>query len=327
MATNTSLRTRARRLGACGGLSHRFPRTNAALGVVGAMKEIRRFTARVECSMYSPFRAACLALLLSIPACGIESQRADSGAILRVCADPNNLPFSNIHGEGFENAIAELLAHDLGRKVAYTWWPWRRGFIRNTLRAEHCDVVIGVPSRFELAATTSPYYRSSYVFVTRRDRKLALTSFDDAQLRQLRIGLHAIGDDYTNVPPAQALAARGIVNNIVAYSIYGDYSLSDPPRRLIDAVADGDIDVAIAWGPLAGYFASRESVPLALSPIDPTTTPPRIPMAFDISMGTRRDDQTLHQEIEIFLVHRRADIERVLLDYGVPLVGIEEGRS
>ena len=133
---------------------------------------------------------------------------------LRVCADPNNLPFSNDRGEGFENRIAELLARDLGAKLTYTWWAQRRGFIRSTLAANSCDLVIGVPAGYDLVLTTRSYYRSTYVFVTRKDSRLALSSFDDPQLRKLRIGVHLIGNDGVNVPPAHALTRRGIISNV-----------------------------------------------------------------------------------------------------------------
>jgi len=165
--------------------------------------------------------------------------------VLRVCADPNNLPFSNQRGEGFENKIAELLAQDLGERVEYTWWAQRRGFFRNTLKAGACDVVMGVPSGFEMALTTRPYYRSTYVFLSRKDRRLNVTSFDDPVLRKLRIGVQIIGDDQSNAPPAHALTRRNIVDNVRGYTLYGDYSQHDPPARIVDAVAKGDIDLAI----------------------------------------------------------------------------------
>jgi quinoprotein dehydrogenase-associated probable ABC transporter substrate-binding protein len=240
-----------------------------------------------------------------------------SSSELRVCADPNNLPFSNEHGEGFENALAELVARELGRQVRYTWWPQRRGFVRNTLRAGICDVIMGVPSSFELAQPTIPYYRASYVFVSRRDRRLGMKSLDDPRLRRLSIGVHMIGDDYSNVPPAQALAARGIVGNVRGYSIYGDYSTPDPPRVLIDAVAAGEIDLAIAWGPLAGYFAQREPAPLDLVPVSPQVDLPFLPMVFDISMGVRRGDTQLKEELDAVIVRRRGEIDQILARYGV----------
>ena len=195
--------------------------------------------------MSSAFRSLAAALLLL-------AAPAASARELRVCADPNNLPFSNERGEGFENRVAEILARDLGASVTYTWWAQRRGFIRNTLKAEKCDVVMGMPSGYDLVETTKPYYRSTYVFVSRRDAHLELSSLLDPRLHHLSIGVHLIGDDGSNPPPAQALGELGIVNNVRGYSIYGDYRQAAPPARLIEAVENGEIDVAAAWGPLAG---------------------------------------------------------------------------
>lgn len=241
---------------------------------------------------------------------------------LRVCADPNNLPYSNSHGEGFENALARLVARDLHRDLAYTWWPQRRGFVRNTLRAGVCDLVMGVPAAFEMVEPTAPYYRSSYVFVTRADRHLDVRSLDDPRLHELAIGVHAIGDDYANVPPAQALAMRGVVANVHGYSIYGDYSKPDPARDLIDAVARGEIDVAIAWGPLAGYFATREPVALEVRPVA-ASDPPDAGMIFAIAAGVRHGDAALKSEVQTVLDRRRADISALLREYHVPLVAKE----
>ena len=158
---------------------------------------------------------------------------------LRVCADPNNLPFSNADGAGFENKLAELVAGDLGKHVTYSWWAQRRGFVRNTLNAKLCDVVMGVPVDYELVEATRPYYRSTYVFVSRADRNLRVTSIKDPGLRELRIGVHLIGSDGTNTPPSQALGQQNIVKNVVGYMIYGDYREPNPPARLIEAVENG----------------------------------------------------------------------------------------
>jgi mxaJ protein len=270
--------------------------------------------------MCSGSRRALVALAIAL-VIELGGSGAASAAELRVCADPNNLPFSNERLEGFENALAALIAKDLGRTVRYTWWPQRRGFIRSTLGAGRCDVVMGVPSAFELAQTTAPYYRSTYVFVARRDRKLDIRSFDDPRLRELTIGLHAIGDDYSNVPPAQALGARGLAENVRGYSIYGAYSQRDPPRALIDAVALGEVDVAIAWGPLAGYFAQRSKVPLDITPVSPSLDRTGLPMTFEISMGVRRNEAELRSELEQVLERRKSDVRRLLTRFGVPLAG------
>lgn len=238
---------------------------------------------------------------------------------LRICADPNNLPFSDAQGRGFENAIARLLAEDLHRPLAYAWWPQRRGFIRNTLKAGKCDVVIGVPAHLDMALTTAPYYRSSYVFVTRRDRHLDLRTLDDPRLRSLSIGVHAVGDDYANVPPAMALGRRGIVDNLHGYSIYGDYSKAAPSRALIDAVANGDIDVAIAWGPFAGYFSREEKHPLAIEPVEGDGDP-ALPMTFAMSMAVRKGDTALRRVLDDFITRRHDAIDAVLDRYGIPVV-------
>ncbi|MFL5478628.1 MAG: quinoprotein dehydrogenase-associated putative ABC transporter substrate-binding protein, partial [Gemmatimonadaceae bacterium] len=202
---------------------------------------------------------AVAALGLLSAACG-PARAATTAHQLRVCADPNNLPFSNQAQQGFENKIAEVVARDLDAKLTYVWWAQRRGFVRNSLNQDKCDVLIGVPSSFEMVRTTVPYYRSTYVFVTRDDKHLKVASFDDPRLRKLRIGVQLIGDDATNTPPAHALSNRNIITNVRGYSVYGDYRQPNPPARLIDAVARGDVDVGVAWGPLAGYFAKRESV-------------------------------------------------------------------
>ncbi|HEV2763980.1 MAG TPA: substrate-binding domain-containing protein [Pyrinomonadaceae bacterium] len=257
------------------------------------------------------------------PAEALATQQASSSEprVLRVCADPNNLPFSNERGEGFENKIARLLADDMRAELRYTWWAQRRGFFRNTLRAGACDVVVGVPASFELALTTSPYYRSSYVFVYRKDKKLGLASFDDPALRRLKIGVQIIGDDGANAPPVHALAARGVVENVRGYTVYGDYSEESPPARVVEAAARGEVDVAVAWGPLAGYFARKTRVPLEVVPVSPQIDLPYLPFVFDISMGVRRGDDALRERLEDFLRRRRPDIERILDDYGVPRVG------
>jgi quinoprotein dehydrogenase-associated probable ABC transporter substrate-binding protein len=248
---------------------------------------------------------------------------ADAG-VLRVCADPNNLPFSNDRGEGFENALAELVASELGRRVEYTWWPQRRGFFRLTLRAGVCDVVMGVPVGFEMARTTLPYYRSSYVFVTRGDRRLDLRSLDDERLRRLRIGIHVIGDDYSNVPPGDALLSRGIVDNVRGYSIYGDYRQPNPPAGLVDAVQQGQIDVAIAWGPLGGYFAARAEPPLRVAPVPPTA---EAPMAFAIAMGVRREDEALHDAVSAVLSASGPRVDAILDRFHVPRLPLTARRA
>jgi quinoprotein dehydrogenase-associated probable ABC transporter substrate-binding protein len=245
--------------------------------------------------------------------------------VLRICADPNNLPFSNDKQQGFENKIANLLANDLGERVEYTWWAQRRGFIRNTLKAGTCDLVMGVPAGFEMALTTSPYYRSSYVFLSRKDRRLYIESLDDPLLRSLKIGVQMVGDDFSNSPPAHALSNRGIITNVKGFTVYGDYAQPNPPARIVEAVARKEIDVAIVWGPLAGYFAKQSPSALEIAPVSPQIDRPFLPFVFDIAMGVRRGDQQLKDQIEQVLEKRRGEINHILAEYGVPRVDLVKG--
>jgi ABC-type amino acid transport substrate-binding protein len=183
---------------------------------------------------------------------------------------------------------------------------------------------MGVPSSFELAATTAPYYRSTYVFVYRKDRGLHVGSFDDPVLRKVKVGVQLVGDDGTNTPPAHALAARGVIENVRGYTLYGDYSKENPPARIVEAVAKGEVDVGVVWGPLAGYFARRQRVPLEMVAVSPQVDPPFLPFVYDISLGVRRGDDAFRQQLETFLERRKAEIERMLDDYGVPRVGASQ---
>jgi mxaJ protein len=257
-------------------------------------------------------------LLLALLGCGPAPKPARE---LRVCADPNNLPFSNQRREGFENRLADLIAGELGDTVRYTWQPQRRGFIRNTLNAHACDVVMGMPLGSDRVLTTRPYYRSSYVFVSRKDRHLSVRSLDDPVLRKLRIGVQLVGDDYANTPPVHALSRRGIVKNLVGYSVLGDYSQENPPARIIDAVIARDVDVAVAWGPLAGYFAKKSPIPLELVPVSPEVDPPGLRFAFDISLAVRDGDVALKQQLQTVLDRKQSTIDSILRDYGIPVSG------
>jgi mxaJ protein len=258
---------------------------------------------------------ASLLAALSLGSCDLVQQRT-----LTACADPNNLPFSNRAGQGFENKLAEMIASDLHAKLEWVWWAQRRGYVRNTLGEAKCDFWPGIGSNVEMAATTRPYYRSTYVFVSRRDAKLDRLTLDDPRLRTLRIGVQMVGDDASNTPPAHALARRGIVENVRGYMLYGDYRKPNPPSEIIEAVERGDVDVAVVWGPLAGYFARTSKVPLRLQPVTPWMDEMQWPMQFDVSVGVRKDDQQLSKRIDAILAHRSGEIRKLLESYGVPLV-------
>jgi len=274
-----------------------------------------------------PAWAALTLMLLSLaPMAGSAQQQAaakraamDSvdDKVLRVCADPDNLPSSNKTGDGFDNKIAALLAKELGDSLAYVWWPQRRGFIRNTLRARECDVVFGLPVGYDPVLSTKPYYRSTYYLVYPESRKLGLTSIDDSVLKRLRIGVNLIGDDYAHTPPVHALLARGISANVTGFSTF--YGEEHHPGEIITALERGDIDVAIAWGPVAGYFAKRAKNPLTLVPL-PDDKASGLPFVFDIGIGVRRSDRELKAKLDETVDRLRPGIARILEEYNVPTV-------
>src|SRR5947209_5631032 len=239
---------------------------------------------------------------------------------LTACADPNNLPFSNQAGQGFENKLAALIASDLHARLDYVWWAQRRGYVRNTLNEKKCDFWPGIGSNVEMVATSRPYYRSTYEFVTRAGANLKGLTLDDPRLKHLKIGVQMVGNDATNTPPAHALASRGIVDNVHGYMIYGDYSKANPAASIMQAVERGEVDVVLVWGPLAGYFAAQSPVPLRLEPVTPWLADMQWPMQFDISVGVQKDDQKLMKEIDRVLVRRSGEIRQLLAAYHVPVV-------
>jgi mxaJ protein len=246
-------------------------------------------------------------------------QIATPSLAFTVCADPNNLPFSNSRGEGFENRLVEMLAKDLHTKVEYVWWAQRRGFARHTLAEARCDLWPGVATGLDNMATSRPYYRSTYVFVTQSSRGLTGLTLDDPRLRSLSIGVQLIGYDGINTPPAQALAERGLTQNVRGFMLYGDYRQPNPPAAIVEAVAAGKIDVALVWGPVAGFFAHRASVPLRLEPVGKD---PRWQMSYDVSIGVRPADQGLRRKVDGALQAEQASIQSLLRAYRVPVSAV-----
>lgn len=257
-------------------------------------------------------RLAALALLLG---------GSGLGADLRVCADPDNLPYSDSHQQGFENQLAQLVGRELGRPVRY-FWVSQRGKYFKALKTDVCDVVMEAPTGLAGIETTRPYYRSSYVFLSRRGSGAGIRSFDDPRLKALRIGVQVLGNDDASVPPAQALSERGLMRNIAWYRVYQN-SVDDKRAALIDAVQRGDVDVAIVWGPLAGYFAKRARVPMEVTPVAPQVVR-NVPFAFDISMGVRPGDDKLAAQLNSIIERRAAQVRAILARYGVPL--LDRGR-
>jgi quinoprotein dehydrogenase-associated probable ABC transporter substrate-binding protein len=240
--------------------------------------------------------------------------------VIRVCADPDNMPLSNEKGEGFEQKIAELVAKEWNAKVEYAWWPVRRGFFARALNGRYCDIAIQAPADFDMAGVTKPYFRSGYVFVTRKDRGLDLKSLADPRLKKLKIGVNILNSDAENPPPAMALSRYGVVGNLTGFPTF--YTDSIRPEDIVNAVANREIDVGIAWGPLAGYFASKSSVPLTLQPLGERDSLTDYPFRFSIGMGVRRRDRALRDSLQTVLDRRAPEIQAILKEYGVPMFPI-----
>jgi mxaJ protein len=259
-----------------------------------------------------------IALCLGLLVCSDDRGQGGEPNELKVCADPDNLPYSNEQLEGFENKIAALIAHDLGAQLTYTWWPHQRGLIRRTLNEKRCDVLIGIPKGYDPVLWTKPYYRTAYVIASVKGRGPEVTSLDDPILNQVKIGVHV------NTPPHDALAERGIVGaNVVAYRLFHTPQ-ADPQEYLGQIIEDllaAKIDVALVWGPFAGYYVKKSSAPLQLVPL--RGGGPATPFTFDISMGVRKGDSALKAELEEVLDKDGTAIQRILEEYGVPLVTAE----
>lgn len=262
--------------------------------------------------------AAALAIV-----CGAPGRApAETARPLRVCGDPNNLPFSNEKLQGLENKIADVLARELKTSVAYTWWPHQRGLVKRVLNTGRCDVMLGIPKGYDLVLWTRPYYRTGYVLAYRKDRGLKLRSLDDPQLRTLKVGVQV------NTPPHEALGARGIADNVVGYQLMFDsnFHAEDYPGKMVEDLIAGKIDVALVWGPIAGYFAKKKAAPLELVVLDGASEAGSR-FAFDISMGVRKGDKELKARLEEAIDHRHDEITHILEDFGVPLVASGDGST
>jgi quinoprotein dehydrogenase-associated probable ABC transporter substrate-binding protein len=233
--------------------------------------------------------------------------------VLRVCADPSNLPFSNEKGEGFENKVMELMAAKLDKKLAYVWYPQATGFVRNTLGARRCDVIPGFPQGDELAQTTNPYYRTAYALVIKPGNELDdLASLGDPRLKEKRIGIVA------GTPPATYLAVNGLMLKAKPYPLVVDTRVDSVAQAMMRDLASGEIDVGVLWGPMAGYYAKQAKEPMRVALLLKETGGPQL--AFRIAMGVRPADQNWKRQLNKLIADNQADISRVLLGFGVPLL-------
>ncbi|MGE5526827.1 MAG: quinoprotein dehydrogenase-associated putative ABC transporter substrate-binding protein [Rhodospirillaceae bacterium] len=247
-----------------------------------------------------------VAAALASGACGARE--------LRVCADPDNLPYSRRDGAGFENQIAVVLARALDATPTFVWVPQGRGYVRKTLNAGLCDVVMGVPAHYDPVRATRPYYRSTYVAVTRAGQ-YAFRDFDDPALRQLPIGVQLVGDDLAATPPGHALAQRGLIDNVRGYTIYGEGRQGE---RMVRDVARGDIAVALLWGPQGAYFAAHEAQPLDVYVVRQPPDLPDVPFEYAIAVGVRKSDVELQRELDAALERSQPAIDAILRAYNVP---------
>jgi mxaJ protein len=252
--------------------------------------------------------------LLSGAGSGAAEPPQPPRTVLRVCADPDNLPYSRADGSGFENRIAQLIASDFGLPLEYAWLPDRRGFVRKTLGAGLCDVIVGVPADSERTLNTRPYYRSSYVLL-RPAAQPVPADFADPRLRQWRVGVQLVGDDLATTPPGHALAQAGAHANVVGYPLAGEQPAA---ARMVQALVRGELDAAFVWGPQAGYYAQHAAVPLRVHYVPPPPALKDQPFSFAIAMGVRRGDRALRERLDDFIARRQPDIDRILAEYGVP---------
>jgi mxaJ protein len=259
-----------------------------------------------------------------LPAQDLRSNLSTPG-LLRVCADPDNMPLSNKQGEGYEQKIAELIGKEWNSKVEYAWWPVRRGFFSRALNGRYCDIAIQAPAGLDMAAVTKPYYRSGYVFVTRKDRNLDIKSLSDPRLKKLKIGVNLLNSDAENTPPAMALSRYGVVGNLKGFSTF--YTDSIRPEDIVNAVVNKEIDLAIVWGPLAGYFAKKSPTPLSLVPLAERDSLSEYPFRFNIAMGVRRRDRELRDSLQAVLDRKTPEIQTILKQYGVPLFPVKNERE
>jgi quinoprotein dehydrogenase-associated probable ABC transporter substrate-binding protein len=233
--------------------------------------------------------------------------------VLRVCADPRNMPFSDEKGEGFENKLAELVAHKLGKSLAYTWYPQAPGFVRNTLGAYKCDVIMGYPQGNDIVQSTNPYYRTAYALVFRPASGLGgVDTLADPRLKSKRIGIVA------GTPPATLVAANGLMANAKPYPLVIDTRVDSSAQAMMNDLASADIDAGILWGPMAGYYAMKAKEPTRVVPLVKERSGPRL--AYYITMGVRAADQEWKRQLNRLIAESQPAINDILTGFGVPLL-------
>jgi quinoprotein dehydrogenase-associated probable ABC transporter substrate-binding protein len=233
--------------------------------------------------------------------------------VFSVCADPHNMPFSTDKGEGFENKLAELFANKLGKGIAYAWYPQATGFVRNTLAAHRCDVIMGAPQGDDMVQVTNPYYRTAYALVFKQDQGLeGVNTLEDPRLKSKRIGIVA------GTPPGNNMATNGLMANAKPYPLVVDTRVDSSAEAMMRDLEAGNIDVGVLWGPMAGYYAQQARSPMTVVPLVKETTGPRL--AYRIAMGVRFADQDWKRLLNRMIADNQPAINKLLLSYGVPLL-------
>jgi quinoprotein dehydrogenase-associated probable ABC transporter substrate-binding protein len=256
-----------------------------------------------------------LSALASSSAWAVEGHNADlvNRQVLRICADPANMPFSNQKAEGFENKIADIIGNELGIKVEYTWFPQAVGFTRNTLLAKRCDLIIGTGQGDDLVLNTNHVYRSTYALVYPPNKGLdGVDSLFDPRLKDKRVGV------MISTPPADIINKAGLMGKAKPYRLMVDRRFDSPAEDMIKDIRSGEIDAGVLWGPMAGYYATKGGEKLDVVPLVKDDKSGH--MEFRITMGVRQGDDLWKRKLNDILNKRRADIDRVLLEYGVPLL-------
>lgn len=267
-------------------------------------------------------RAAVLAFICVVSFASANGARAQGAGptlelidpqVLRVCADPHNLPFSNEQGEGFENKLAEMLAAKLGKKLGYTYFPQAVGFVRNTLGAHKCDVIIGFPQGDELVQNTNAYYRTAYALVVKTGSGLEdVDKLSDERLKGKRIGIVA------GTPPATYLAVNGLMGQARPYHLMIDTRVDSSAVAMMRDLEQGAIDVGVLWGPMAGYYAKQAKQPVRVTPLIKDTGGPRL--VYRMTMGVRAADQEWKRTLNRFIQENQPEINKLLIGFGVPLL-------
>jgi mxaJ protein len=266
---------------------------------------------------------AVVTLLVTLIAAAVAGTAAAASWEMRVCADPNSLPFSRFDESGFENRIATILADELDAELTYLWWPQADSMIDHQLREGECDLIMGVPDGFGSLLTTLAYYRSPYVFVYKADRGYDLATLYDPILRDLRLGVGRAGSAVHEV-----LLDLGLGGNIVLQ--FGDrgYGLEgDALAIVVDAVVADEIDVGISWGPAQGFFAQQHGAELVVRHVTPDFYPPFLNMVIPMAIGVRRGDESLRDLLNLALAARWDDVNAVLAEYGVPISPLPRPRA